>query len=148
MDEIGSLLLTLTTPFAIRYAYSLFSKRNQPKVPELTRPPRPKTRADRWSTYFLIFCALWQAYHVIVPPPSFLRTIGASVDSPSFIVRNQFREYMTVRFPGWTKPAGLYDQESPSKDLFDDFTFETQIEPLEQLYDKLRASKWRKWYGR
>lgn len=52
---------------------------------------------------------------------------------------------MTERFPGWTL-GPLSD--SPSVSLFDKDIYTDAIRPLEELYDKLRAGKWRRWYGR
>jgi hypothetical protein len=55
---------------------------------------------------------------------------------------------MTATYPGWTHSTNIHAKESPAKDAFDKDFYESTIEPLEQLYEKLRASKWRRWYGR
>ncbi len=148
LEELGMIMLTLAIPLIIRFAFDLYRKRKQPKLPDLKREPRPLSYNDKLSSCFFLLCCILHVYILFHTPHSFLKTIGASVNSPSFIVRNQFRDYMMNRFPGWTKTMGLYETESPAKHIFDEITFETQIKPLEDLYDKLRASKWRKLYGR
>lgn len=146
-DELAYVLLSLAVPFAIRYVWDLYQKARQPRQKDLVRAPRPKTTLDKLSTIVLLLLTVAQVSALIVPPTNFLSDIGASVRSPSFMVRNKFRDYMSERFEGWIGPTPI-EQESPSKTLFDAVTFERDILPLEKLYDKLRATKWRRWYGR
>lgn len=148
MEELGYSLMALAFPLVFRYCLSLFSRKRSPKVADIQRPPRPKTLLDQWSTYLFLALASYHFYRMSIAPYSFLSTLNVGVKTPSFQVRNQFREYMAQEFPGWKAPTGIIDTESPSKDLFDEDTWNNKILPLEQLYDKLRASKWRKWYGR
>lgn len=144
-DEIIYVFLTIAIPLSIKYGMDAYNKRKKPKVPKIELSPYPASKWDLISKIFLIACAAWYANRFITTPYNFLNELGVEVNSPSFEVRNHFKDYMTERFPGWT--LGPLS-ESPSAVLFDKDIYADKIRPLEELYDKLRAGKWRRWYGR
>ena len=147
-EELAYSLIALAFPLVFRYSLSLFTRKRSPKVADIQRPPRPKSVPDHLSTSLFLALACYHFYQMSIVPYSFLSVLKVGVKTPSFQVRNSFREYMTHQFPGWKPPTGILENDSPSKELFNEDTWKNKIQPLESLYDKLRASKWRKWYGR
>jgi hypothetical protein len=144
-DDIFYLFLTIVIPLSIKYSISAYYKRKRPQAPLIQLPPYPASKWDLRLKVFLIACSAWYFYRLYNRPYSFLTELGVEVNSPSFQVRNHFRDYMTERFPGWVLTP-LTD--SQSSDLFDKDLYLQEIRPLEELYDKLRSGKWRRWYGR
>lgn len=144
-DEITYLLLSIAIPIGIKFGRDALYKRKQPQIPQVQLPPYPSSNWDWILGIFVVLCSAWYFKRMATPPRNFLAELEVEVDSPAFIVRNHFRGYMMERFPGWTlRPLS----DSGPSNLFDKDVYANEIRPLEELYDKLRTGKWRRWYGR
>ena len=144
-DDLLFMMLTISVPLAIRYIWDFYRKRNLPKVPEMTLPPHPFSKWDLMTNCFIVAAAAFYLSKIIHLPFNFFEEIGVDLTAPSYQIRNHFRDYMVSKYPGWVLgPLG----DSPSANLFDKEVYDNEIKPWEDLYDKLRIGRWRRWYGR
>ena len=144
-DEIAYVCLTIAIPLVVKYALEIIRMRKAPKTLKVPLPPNPASKWDAIINLILVAASAWYIRKLMDPPYDFLKELGVAINAPAFKVRNHFRDYMTQRFPGWIL-GPLSD--SPSANLFDKELYTSEIRPLEELYDKLRSGKWRRWYGR
>ncbi|KNC98157.1 uncharacterized protein SPPG_06561 [Spizellomyces punctatus DAOM BR117] len=121
-------------PFLISKAREYFKKTTP-------RPPRPKTSLDTFSTFFLVFVACANILVATIPSQNLLRDLRVHPESPSFVVRNNFRQYMSAKFPGWTQ-EGAYDLRQADPATRD------RVEELERLYELLKSTDNRRMYLR
>ncbi|KAJ3286338.1 hypothetical protein HK104_009077 [Borealophlyctis nickersoniae] len=94
----GNLIVWLVLPWALRTTISYFKKPAGP-----VRPPKPRTRADLISTVFLLIAAFYEVASFYFAPPNLLADLRVPAEAPTYVLRNQFREYMGRKFPGWTE---------------------------------------------
>ncbi|KAJ3045081.1 hypothetical protein HDV00_011806 [Rhizophlyctis rosea] len=127
----SELIMWLVVPWAIGQVRKYFSKK------EKLRPPKPRSSWDVYSTYFLLIIALTQLWLCLRPLPNFLAELGAGPNTPSFQLRNSFRDYMTQRYPDWT-------EGSSSESL----TANPEVQSLEETYNLLRNTEMRQVYLR
>ena len=106
---------------------------------QASRPPKPQTKGDKFVQYLVIATCLVSVYIFRkVQPYDFLNSIGASVDDPSYIVRNKFRAWMVTEFDTWTEGSGLSQFNEEDK---------LKISGFEKMYDRLKAKANRKLYS-
>jgi hypothetical protein len=103
-------------------------------VATLYLPKRPRKTVDSAIFLLLVFYALSATYTLIRDaPPDLLDTLKVKTSSPSYVLRNSFREFMSDAYDGWTD-GGVPDPN------WDEATI-TEIQNWEALYVSLKGSK-------
>ncbi|KAI9140340.1 hypothetical protein BKA69DRAFT_1125764 [Paraphysoderma sedebokerense] len=114
-----STLVILFLPWAIRKLYRFFAPSNTNIVPH---PPR--THLDRIATFLLLSCCIFHLSNLLYPPSNFFFTLNVPLDSPSFIIRNNLRDYLSTQKQTYLlhsadSSSGTQNPWIPSSEIFD-----------------------------
>ncbi|KAJ3178361.1 hypothetical protein HDU87_003676 [Geranomyces variabilis] len=100
-----------------------------------SRPTHPKSVYDKYATAFLLFVAVLQLCACVVRPPNVLVDLGIGLETPSFVLRNTFRNHMAARYPGWASGAVRPEDEA-------------RVATAEKIHESLKTTSARKEYLR
>ena len=92
-------LLTIGTFILLPYIINYFTK----KSPAIPKKIKPRQRFDSLITFIILIYTISTTYNTLYLPRNFLNLIKGQLDSPTYILRNGFRQYMSQTYPEWTE---------------------------------------------
>ncbi|TPX49964.1 hypothetical protein SeMB42_g00560 [Synchytrium endobioticum] len=157
-----STLVTLGLVFAIPHIIGFVSRLRHKSTGTPTPAKKPRTTYDDACTFLLVAtCLVFVGSAIFYPPPSLMKELGLSIDAPSFVVRNRFREFMNVNFQGWYEgwsnpinaPPGVImvparDSDAPQTPGWGTPEIRAKALYYERVAEKLKSDELRKLYHR
>ncbi|KAI9355973.1 hypothetical protein DFJ73DRAFT_775232 [Zopfochytrium polystomum] len=161
MSVWSTIAIAVLLPYALNWLAGFVRSRSQQAAqaqqqqqqqqgaqPAVRRGDIPLTQAEKFWIGALTVGAIALVFlSVSSRDTDILQTWNVAVDSPTFLVRNRYREYMAKSFPGWTEDgnygAGGETQPPPPTWSADDLE---EVQALAKLYRSLRSQESRRLY--